>query len=99
MAGARGCLDNWFVVNFVLYFIGCHMKITLYMIVLTVATGWLCFVLGQRSVQPIIPKCQETKLSLIASRINHNEVVCVDVEPWQIKGKTKRIENVIQKKT
>ena len=63
------------------------------------ALGWICYHIGQQSVQPIIPKCQETKLSLIASRINHNEVVCVYVEPWQIKGKTKRIENVIQKKT
>lgn len=72
---------------------------TIYTIVLIVLTGWICYRFGQRSVEPIVPKCQETKLTLVASRINHDEVVCVYIEPWKIKGKTKRIEHVIQKKT
>lgn len=63
------------------------------------AFGWICFHLGKQSVEPVIPMCQETKLTLVASRINRDEIVCVYIEPWKIKGKTKRIENVIQKKT
>jgi len=99
VAGARGCLDNWFVVN-LLHFIGCYMK-QLLTVVLTVVFGAICFNIGKQSVEThvIIPMCQETKLKLIASRISNEEIVCVYLESWQIKGKPQRTINAIQKKT
>ena len=71
------------------------MKILLMLIIVAI----IGYSVGKSSTEPIIPKCQEQKLTLVASRISKEELVCVYVEPWQIKGKTKRIENVIQKKT
>lgn len=72
---------------------------TYFVILLIVCTGIVSYSCGKQSVEPVIPMCQETKLTLVASRINRDEIVCVYIEPWKIKGKTKRIENVIQKKT
>ena len=77
-----------------LYFIGCYMKYLFGLVFITLF-GIVCFSFGKQSVKLIVPKCQETKLTLVASQVNDKEVVCVYVEPWQIKGKTKRIENVI----
>jgi len=53
--------------------------------------------MGKQSVEThvVIPMCQETELKLVASRISKDEVVCVYIESWKIRGKTKRIENVI----
>jgi len=55
----------------------------------------VCFLFGyfagKESVEPVVIGCpEETNNKLIASRVNENEAVCVYVEPWQIKGKTKR---------
>lgn len=71
----------------------------LFIVVTTVAFAWFFYYLGQSSVEMITPKCYDTKLTLVASRVNKDEAVCVYVESWQIKGKTKRIEHVVQKKT
>ena len=70
---------------------------TLYAVCLIVLTGWFCFNMGKQSVEThvVIPMCQETELKLVASRISKDEVVCVYIESWKIRGKTKRIENVI----
>jgi len=92
------CLDHWFVVNCKLYFIGLDMS-TYFAFFIIICVGIVSYSCGRQSVEPVIPMCQETNLTLVASRINKDEVVCVYVESWQIKGKTKRIENVIQKKT
>lgn len=75
------------------------MKHKIAAVLIVIVFGWICFQAGQQSIKPVILKCQDTKLTLVASRINKDEVVCVYVESWQIKGKTKRIENAIQKKT
>jgi hypothetical protein len=72
-----------------------------YLIVATFV-GVICFNLGKSSVEThvIVPTCaNQENLVLTASRFSQEEVVCVYIEPWKIRGKTKRIENVIQKKT
>lgn len=63
--------------------------------VFVVAFGWMCFFFGKQSVESVFPRCQDTKLTLVASRINNQEAVCVYIESWQIKGKTKRKQYVI----
>lgn len=64
-----------------------------------ITSNWYWYEAGKASVDPIVPMCQETELVLVASRISKDEVVCVYIESWQIKGKVKRTENVFQKKT
>jgi hypothetical protein len=75
-------------------FIGAYMKWLLLIFV-----GWICYYFGQQSVVQTPPRCEDQRLALVASQVNDREVVCVYVEPWQIKGKTKRTVNDIQKKT